>query len=277
MNKIQAVITVAVGGILSSLSALAADSDATQASFNPFSWKGRKIVFLGDSITDKNHVGCETNYWGFLAERMGFTPYVYGISGQESRHIPQQVARARDELGNEVDAVFMLMGTNDFYADVPLGEVFVYSKESVDRRGHLVEVSKREPSMDEATFNGRLNIAFRSIKTTFPNAQVVVMTPLHRGFAKFSPDNVQPDERYANEKGLYIDDYVKSVREVAAHWSSPVIDLYAESGLLPNESVYNFCFAKGGTGDSLHPSTAGHERLARILEARLRVIPSTFR
>ena len=241
------------------------------------SWMGKSVVFLGDSITDKSHVGCETNYWGFLAARMGFTAHVYGMNGWQSDGIPKQVAWAHADLDEDVDAVFLLIGTNDYNAGVPLGEAYVHSTEVVNRNGQPVELKKREPSFDTATFRGRLNVALRTVKTTFPSAQVVVMTPLHRGFAEFGPKNVQPDERYANVRGLFIDDYVRCVREAAALWSSPVIDLYAEAGLLPNEPAYAACFARGGKGDSLHPSTVGHERLARVIAARLAALPPTFR
>ena len=29
-------------------------------------WQGKKVAFLGDSITDKIHIGTEKNYWQFL-------------------------------------------------------------------------------------------------------------------------------------------------------------------------------------------------------------------
>ena len=268
-------LAVALAGAWALGCAIVANGEPTADGL--LSWKGRSAVFLGDSITDKCHVGCETNYWGFLAARMGFSAHVYGKNGWQTDGIPKQVAWAHDELGENVDAVFMLIGTNDYNAGVPLGEAYVQSTEAVNRNGQPVELKKREPSFDTATFCGRLNVALRTIKTTFPQAQVVVMTPLHRGFAEFGPKNVQPDERYANVRGLFIDDYVRCVRAAAAIWSSPVIDLYAEAGLLPNEPAYAACFARGGKGDSLHPSTVGHERLARVIAARLASLPPTFR
>ena len=39
-------------------------------------WKGKKVAFLGDSITDKKHVGTTKNYWQYLAEMLGLTPLV---------------------------------------------------------------------------------------------------------------------------------------------------------------------------------------------------------
>ena len=48
-------------------------------------WKGRKVAFMGDSITDKAHVGTTKNYWQYLQEMLGLVPFVYGINGQQWR------------------------------------------------------------------------------------------------------------------------------------------------------------------------------------------------
>jgi len=241
------------------------------------SWRGRSVVFLGDSITDKCHVGCETNYWGFLAERMGFTAHVYGVNGNQISHISGQLDKARAELGEEVDAIFIFIGTNDYNAGVPLGAWFDACEAEVNKNGKPTRLKKRDFSFDGATVRGRLNRALAKVKREYPKSQVVLMTPIHRGFATFGPTNVQPDERYANKVGYFIDDMVAEIRRAGELWSVPVIDLYAESGLLPRESEYGFYMAKPGTTDMLHPSTAGHERLARVIEAKLRTLPPTFR
>lgn len=241
------------------------------------SWKGRSVVFLGDSITDPCHVGCETNYWGFLAERMGFTAHVYGKNGWRMDGVTKQLARAQAELGDDVDAIFIFMGTNDFNGSVPRGEWFVESEEKVKRSQGEVTLKKREFSSDMNTFRGRTNVALRDVKRAYPRAQVILLTPIHRGFAQFGPKNIQPDERYANLLGFYIGDYVDDVKFAASLWSVPVVDLYGESGLLPNEKEYGFYMAKPDTTDRLHPSTRGHERLARVIEAKLNQFPPSFR
>lgn len=241
------------------------------------SWEGRSVVFLGDSITDRRHVGCETNYWGFLAERMGFTAHVYGLNGHRISDIPGQLATAQAELGDNVDAVFVFIGTNDYNGSVPRGEWFVESEETVNKNGKQTLLKKREFSYDNATVRGRLNRALSDVKRAYPRAQVVLMTPLHRGPANFGANNVQPDERYANTQGYFIDDVVADVKRAGELWSAPVIDLYGASGLLPREAEYGFYMANPRRPDLLHPSTAGHERLARVIEAKLRTIPPTFR
>ena len=97
--------------------------------------------------------------------------------------------------------------------------------------------TKRTPVMSDSTFRGRINIGLNYLKSHFPEKQIVLLTPIHRAYAKFSDDNVQPDERYQNKCGAYIDDYVQAVKEAANVWSVPVIDLNAVSGLNPMRSI----------------------------------------
>ena len=82
----------------------------------------KRVVFLGDSITDKCHVGCKTNYWGFLGERYGFTPRVYGVNGQQMSDIVAEAKKAKADLPEGADVVFVFAGTNDFNGGVPLGD-----------------------------------------------------------------------------------------------------------------------------------------------------------
>ena len=65
-------------------------------------WKGRKVAFMGDSITDKAHVGTTKNYWQYLQEMLGLVPFVYGINGQQWRDVPGQCEKLRAERGGFV-------------------------------------------------------------------------------------------------------------------------------------------------------------------------------
>ena len=78
-------------------------------------WLGRfvhpqkKVLFLGDSITDAHHIGCTKNYWGFLAERYGFKPLVYGINGQRWFDIKNQAKKYKDEHSECPDVIFVFV------------------------------------------------------------------------------------------------------------------------------------------------------------------------
>lgn len=239
-------------------------------SYEAAAWLGKfarpqkKVLFLGDSITDVHHIGCTKNYWGFLAERYGFKPLVYGINGQRWFDIKSQAKKFKDEHSECPDVIFVFAGTNDFNSDTPLGEWYTVADAKVNKNGNEVVLKKREFSFDLATLRGRINTAMSYIRDEFPTARVVLLTPIHRAYATFGANNVQPDESYANALGLFIDDYVAVVKEAGNVWAAKVVDLNADSGLYPVSRAHDAYFSNAER-DRLHPSTAGHERIAEAI------------
>ncbi|HEY5593115.1 MAG TPA: SGNH/GDSL hydrolase family protein, partial [Paludibacter sp.] len=133
----------------------------------------------------------------------------------------------------------------------------------------------RTPIMNDSTFCGRINKVMSYLKNTYPQQQIIIMTPIHRGFAKFSDKNVQPDENFSNVQGLYIDAYIAVLKQAASYWAVPLIDLYAESGLYPlAESQLQYFHNKDM--DRLHPNALGDYRLAKTIQYQLLTLPSTF-
>ena len=239
-------------------------SDEAASWLAQFARPSRKVLFLGDSITDKRHVGCKKNYWGFLGDWYGFSPLVYGINGQQMSDIPAQANKYRSEHSETPDVVFVFAGTNDFNGNVPLGEWYSVADAKVNKNGREVVLKKREFIFDKGTFRGRINIAMKHLREVFPGARIVLLTPVHRGYAMFGARNVQPDESYANERGLFIDDYVAAVKEAGNLWAAKVVDINADSGLYPNARSQDAFIHRPDT-DRLHPSTAGHERIAEAI------------
>ena len=231
-------------------------------------WRGKRAAFVGDSITEG--VGSERAYHQYLAEWLGLTALNYGVNGAQTCHMRHFVQRLKRE-NPDVDAVFVFGGTNDFNNSLPMGEFFTARYAAVNHNGQTVTRLKREPVMDESSFCGRLNLLLGEIKRGFPGAQTVLMTPIHRGYAIFGEDNVQPDESWANGQGLFIGDYAEAVRRAADIWSVPVIDLYRCSGLMPALGEYAPYFHHPDT-DNLHPNALGHERIARTIVAALNAI-----
>ncbi len=233
-------------------------------------WRGRRMAFIGDSITEG--VGTEKAYHQFLAEWLGIEALNYGVNGAQTDDM-LSLARRLAREHPDVDAVFVFGGTNDFNHGLPMGEFFTARYGEVNHNGETVVRLRREPVNDERCFCGRLNRLMMAIRRDFPGAQTVLMTPIHRGFAVFGPQNVQPDESWANAQGLFIDDYAAAVRRAADIWSAPLIDLFRESGLLPAFGEYAGYFHDAET-DCLHPNARGHERIARVIAAALNAIPA---
>lgn len=235
-------------------------------------WKGRTIVFLGDSITDKRRIGTNYVYWEYLREMLMIHPLVYGQSGHTWKNVLQQAEKLSELDMTEIAAILIFAGTNDFNNGIPMGALYTESSTIVNHNGNQVDRMMRKPNYAEDTFYGRINTALQYLKSKYPEKQIIILTPLHRGFAQFSASNIQPDEQYANAKGLYISDYVEALKLAAAQWSVPVIDLYGASGLQPMLESNSIFFADKNN-DLLHPNALGHLRMARFIAQQMLFYP----
>lgn len=237
-------------------------------------WKGKRVALLGDSISDPGG----PRYWGhqlyfsYLEDWLQLEVYDYAVSGKEWDDIPRQVGLLEKEHGTDVDAILILMGTNDYNMGVPTGEWYTETIESV-----LAGSDMREPAtmqfrkrrtlvMDNATMKGRINIALKLIKEKYPRCPVVLMTPLRRGWFQIDEGNVQPEETYQNRAGEYLDAYVDAVKEAGNVWSVNVIDLHAVSNMDP---LHGQDFYYQGGNDLLHPGAEGSRHLASVLYYQL--------
>ena len=256
-------------------------------------WRGVRVAYLGDSITDKSQIekGQNETYWSYLEKMLGTVSYVYGISGHQWNQISGQTEKLIAEHGQEVDAIMIFVGTNDYNANVPLGEWFTEEVVEVEvsgpkgsKSGVIAERKKRTLVMDDKTVRGRINIAMSQLKREYPTKQIFLLTPIHRGDAFLSDRNIQPNELYANGVGEYIDAYVEVVKEAGNVWAVPVIDLNSICGLYPLEETNALYWRRPSlekskkTGknriDRLHPNSAGHLRMARALAYQLLGYPA---
>jgi len=98
------------------------------------------------------------------------------------------------------------------------------------------------------TFCGACHELMSKLITKYPDATIVIMTPLHRETEDIpSTGNSRP-----------LSDYVEMIRKTAEFYSLPVIDLWAISGIQPKVDVIK----KKYCPDGLHPNDAGHIKMA---------------
>ena len=243
-------------------------------------WAHKRVAYFGDSITDPNNDGSKLKYWNFLQDWLDITPWVYGTSGRQWNDIPRQADLLQKEHGNDdVDAIVIFIGTNDYNNGVPIGEWYEERAEQVVY-GHgkpktTVDRKRRYVKMDKDTYRGRINIAIDKVKRMYPTKQIVLLTPIHRAQFHRSDTNWQIPEDYTNQCGIYLEEYVNAVKEAGNIWAVPVIDLNATGGLFPMMDEHAQYFHDKDT-DRLHPNDRGHERLARTLYYQLSSLPYTF-
>lgn len=196
--------------------------------------RGKKAVFLGDSITEGVGVSdISKGYVNLVKEKLGLEEaYNRGISGTRfaiqsvyKEPIDKQDFISRvAELPEDVDLVVVFGGTNDYgHGDAPFGGF-------ADRTGN--------------TFCGACHVLFERLVNKYYDKKIMIMTPLHRQFE--------------NENSKKLCDYVEMIRKTAEFYSIPVLDLYASSGIQPQIEVIRDAYCP----DGLHPNDAGNEIIA---------------
>lgn len=212
--------------------------------------KGLKALFLGDSITEGHGASSPDKvYWKVLGDRTGMETIGYGVGGTRiARQLRKSEKEKHDHDFNErmvgmdkqADIICVFGGTNDY--------------------GHGFAPIGQPEDTDVWTFYGALNHLYTYLLSTYPDAFIFVMTPMHR----LREDCLRGDG-YKPEM-LPLKGYVEIIREVAEKYSLPVLDLYAESGINPMIPALRERYMP----DGLHPNDAGYEKLSYIVENFLR-------
>ncbi|WP_313579835.1 SGNH/GDSL hydrolase family protein [Chishuiella sp.] len=220
------------------------------------------FAFIGDSITFG--VGTDKTYHSFLADDLLVNNTSYAVNGAQYNQMLTQLNTAKSS-GINFETIFIFGGTNDYNSNIPLGDFYNELTESVNKNGTMQNLKRKDYLYNSSTFKGRINNLLLFAKKNFPNSQIVLVTPLHRGYATFGSTNVQPAENYSNSLNLYINDYVNAIREASDIYSVPLLDLFKIGNLLPTLEEYNSFFTNSST-DMLHPNRAGHYRLYQIFK-----------
>ncbi len=218
--------------------------------------RGKKINFLGDSITEGAGTdGLAYAFPALLKEELGLAESRnYGIGG--TRIAPQQLPNLRDcrldgdyytrlsTLDPDADLIFIWGGTNDYgHGNAPFGQV---------------------GDASPATFCGAVRCMLEKARARFPQARLVLATPLER---------LNSDSPYGDGGQPFtvppLSEYACAMREIAEEQGVPLLDFFAMKTLDPNVPLLRGIYVP----DGLHPNNAGHQVLCRIIKDFLEKLP----
>ncbi len=204
--------------------------------------KGKIINCLGDSITQGAGASNPKEAYVEVLKKITKAKKVnnYGIGGTRiaKKTVPSENAiYDKDflsryvDMDKDADVVLVFGGTNDYgHGDAKMGTF---------------------KSRDPYTFYGALHLLCEGLAKQYLGKPIVFLTPLHR----IGEENI-------DQNGHVLKEYVNAIKEVAAYYSFPVLDLFAVSGMQPAIPEVKETLMP----DGLHPSSKGHAILAERIK-----------
>lgn len=213
--------------------------------------KNKTVCFLGDSITEGVGATAPENCYVSLFAKAHPEAKVFnfGISGTRIAAQLKPSAKSRwdkyfasriDDMPKSADLIFVFGGTNDYaHGDAPMGsfgDTEIYS------------------------FYGALYVLYTSLLNKYPDAKIVILTPLHTTIERGLKS--RPDGDFT------LSDYVDAIRECAEYFSLPIIDMWRISGMQPSVEIIKEKYLP----DGLHPSDAGYKKIFSIIDSYVKSI-----
>lgn len=207
--------------------------------------RGKKIVFLGDSITQGAGATKKENvYLEVCAKKLGAKAVNFGVGG--TRIAPQItpsdeafcdeyfLLRAK-KMDKDADLVVVFGGTNDFgHGDAPFGRI---------------------GDKDPATFCGAYDALIEYLMATYGKEKLIIVYPLRR-----RNETATNGDGSKAEGSRPLAEYHDAEKVVAEKCGLKSVDFWNDGDLNPNTPDGNENFA-----DGLHPNDIGHRLLGEKL------------
>ena len=217
--------------------------------------QGKRIAFLGDSITEGSGVtDLDNRYDNVLKRICGLAEvFNYGIGGTRLAHqsVPSEKPRydlcfcgRAFNIDKSADIIVVYGGVNDYiHGDAPIGE-----------RGDKTP----------ATFRGGVYFLMNILRELYPDAAVVFMTPA-RSCLRGDTDEKPSARPMKKPCAMASKGYVDIILETAKEFGIPTLNLYDDLGINPNNPEDYSRY----TVDGLHFNDAAHAVIAEKLKALL--------
>lgn len=191
---------------------------------------GKKIVLLGDDISELRSENGYMAYIRMITEKYGAKCTSYAYAGSRisllSTGTTSFIERYAD-MTDDADLVLVLGGTNDFNAQVSIGEA---------------------GSTSQNTFCGALNRLIEGLLAKYPNKEIVFVTP---------------PPRIEEGKSVSLAQYALAIKAACEKYSVPCFNLYNASGMKSGIGSVNPSLYAAG---SIHPNQNGQAVMARHIE-----------
>lgn len=207
-----------------------------------------KITCLGDSITAASNLDTIENYQSMsypsqLGEILGAEEVVnFGIGGSSiGRYWENAFVDRYQEIPEDTDVILVMGGTNDGFC--------ASEKE-------LGSLEKREKD----TFTGDLDELLFGLQKDYPDAQIVLITPL--------PNVLHDLLRKSRDYLLPQSAFVRVMKQLGEEHGIPVIDLYNSNFLDTHDAAVIHALMP----DGVHGNETGYRMLAQHIAAQLILI-----
>lgn len=204
-------------------------------------WQGLKVAWYGDSLTELYyHCDIVNEYFGFEGYNCGIRGSGVTNFNENTMCMPERMTRVGIGIPADVDAIFIMAGTNDWCANVPLGDKT------------LLFNGAGEPAVDDTTFYGAAHKMFYYLTKMYPDAYILVMgTPIAAA---------NTYDLY-NEQMLTSFDYGDALCEAASMWGIQSFNI----GEMMGVNVNNVQDAQALMYEGLHFVEGGARMAADVI------------
>ena len=223
---------------------------------------GKRIVFLGDSITEG--FATDKTYCSFLCEELGMTEINMGISSTVMCMGGHRVSRLPDidKMPVDVDYAVVFWGVNDWDQAVKNG---MYGGERAYPETATYYAMGEKGTDDLSTLYGAFGEACRRLKAKYDGTKtrVLFLSPLHTSWN----NSVAPGHHWEFDKknvhGFTQSDFSAMIADLCRDYGFDFFDLLTRSGIYyKSETDRN---TDRYYVDGIHPNHDGHALIAHNL------------
>lgn len=185
---------------------------------------GKTVAFIGDEITAAGgYINTFESLYGCVTRNLGVSNSCIASTGAADSYRFVTRATAKNLADCSLIVVFG-SGTDFIYDNKAIGDLFVYEDIAPSE---WIGSKKISAPTDTETFSGALHELISTIRANAPAVPIVFLTQ----FPRMRYQTGMPTSNEANKNGNFLSDFAGAIKQICAHYSIPVLDLNADSGL----------------------------------------------